>query len=187
MALGNNSSSIYLQIMNGKIVRQFKSPTADSVQRTNKNGKVVHEESYGYVEGHITDISTKENDMGKFWVVTINDSGTEYKLEFNYSGGVAGAFLKALPNVDLAEPVRISPKLTVDGDKKKTTVFLNQHGKAAKWFWTKDNPGELPQMKKIKVKGVESWDDSEQLEYLEKYVKDLLMKALTTNIPQEDF
>jgi len=187
MGLGNNSSSIYLQIMNGKIVRQFKTPTADSVQRTNKNGKVVHEESYGYVEGHITDISTKENDMGKFWVITLNDAGTEYKLEFNYSGGVASAFLRTLPHVNFAEPVRISPKMTVDGDKKKTTVFVNQNGVALKWYWTKDNPGELPPLKKIKVKGKETYDDSEQMEYLEKYTAELLHAADTSDIPQEDF
>jgi hypothetical protein len=185
MALGSNNSSIFLGISNGKIVRQFKSPTADSKERVNKNGKLVHEEFYDYVEGLITDITTKENEMGKFWVVSINDDGSEYKLEFNYSGGVAGAFLKALPNVNLAEPVRISPKQTIDGDKKKTTVFLNQNGKAAKWYWTKEKPGELPQMKKIKVKGKESWDDSEQLEFLEAYVKTLMENR--DQVPQEDF
>jgi hypothetical protein len=183
MALGNNSSAIFLKIANGKVVRSFKSPTDASITRTTDNGKVVHEEFYQYVEGHIKSITTKENEYGKFWVIKIEDEGTEYTLEFNYSGGIASAFLKALPNIDFSQPVRISPKQTIDGDKKKNTLFLNQNGKAAKWFWTRDNPGDLPDLKKIKVKGKETWDDSEQMEYLENYVKTLSFVAPV----QEDF
>jgi hypothetical protein len=190
MALGNNSSAIYLKISNGKVVRSFKTPTANSVTRTTDNGKIVHEETYGFIEGIITDISTKENDYGKFWVVKITDEGTDYILEFNYSGGIASSFLKTLPNVNFARPVRISPKQTIDGDKKKNTLFINQDGQPLKWFWTKDNPGDLPPLEKIKIKGKESWDDSRQLDFLEMQVKVLLAlnaKAVTSDIPQEDF
>jgi hypothetical protein len=187
MALGNNSSAIYLKISNGKVVRSFKTPTANSVTRTTDNGKIVHEETYGFIEGIITDISTKENDYGKFWVVKITDEGTDYILEFNYSGGIASSFLKTLPNVNFARPVRISPKQTIDGDKKKNTLFINQDGVPLKWYWTREDMKDLPDLKKIKVKGKETWDDSEQLSYLENYTKELLHAADTSDVPQEDF
>jgi hypothetical protein len=89
-----------------------------------------------------------------------------------YSSGYAAAFLKALPNVDLSKDVQLSPKVTVEGEKKKTTIFLNQDGAPVKWFYTKDNPNGCPGLKKIKVKGVETWDDSEMMEFLEKMVNE---------------
>ena len=57
MALGNSNSAIYLSVSDGKIVRRFKEPTAQSKARTNKMGNTVHEESYDYVEGMITGIT----------------------------------------------------------------------------------------------------------------------------------
>jgi hypothetical protein len=171
MALGQNNSAIYLNIADGKIVRQFREATAHSIQRITKTGKVVHEEFYDYVEGLIAAIETKKNDYGKFWMITITDNGDRYVLQFNYSGGTASAFLKTLPNVDLSRSVKIIPKQTIEGDKKKSTVFLNQGGTAMKWFWNKDNSGDLPQLKKVKVKGKEQWDDSDMMEFLENYIR----------------
>jgi hypothetical protein len=178
MALGNTSSAIYLSIADGKVVRSFKQPTELSRERITKTGKVVHEEFYGFVEGMITDISIKENDWGKFWLVTITDGGESYVLQFQYSGGTAGSFLKTLPNVDLTKPVRFIPKQTIEGDKKKSSLFLAQGGVALKWFWTRDNPGELPGLEQKKVKGKIVWDDSEMMDYLESYVNNVIKPKL---------
>jgi hypothetical protein len=186
MALGNTSNAIFLSIADGKIVRQFKNPTANSKERTTKTGKVVHEEKYDYVEGIITSVNTRENEYGKFWNITINDGGEEYIIQFNFSGGTASAFLKTLPNVDLSKPVKLTPKQTIENDKKKSTLFINQNGNALKWFWNKDNQGELPQLKKVKVKGKEQWDDSDMMEYLENYVNENIKPQLgKVTIPLE--
>lgn len=182
MALGNTSSSIYLNIADGKIVRQFKLPTGKSEVRTTKTGKVVHEEHYDYVDGKIIDITTKENDYGKFWMVTLDDNGEKYIIQFNYSGGTASAFLKTLPNVDLSKKVKIIPKQTIENDKKKSTIFINQDGHALKWAWNKENPGELPQLEQKKVKGKIVWDDSEMMEFLENYV----MKNIVPKLKAEE-
>jgi small subunit ribosomal protein S19 len=118
MALGNSSSSIYLSIADGKIVRRFKEPTASSKQRTSKTGKIVHEESYDFVSGIITDISTKDSEYGKFWNVRLQDGADTYVLQFQYSGGNASSFLKAIPNADLAKEIKIKPRVEMNGDKK---------------------------------------------------------------------
>jgi len=170
MALGNSSSSIYLSIADGKIVRRFKEPTANSKQRTSKTGKIVHEESYDFVSGIITDISTKDSEYGKFWNVRIQDGADTYVLQFQYSGGNASSFLKAIPNADLAKEIKIKPRSEMNGDKKRTTVMLIQDDTIIRWKWTKDNPGDLPSLKKVKVKGVEQWDDSDMMEALEAYI-----------------
>jgi hypothetical protein len=193
MALGNSSSSIYLSIADGKIVRRFKEPTANSKQRTSKTGKIVHEESYDFVSGIITDISTKDSEYGKFWNVRLQDGADTYVLQFQYSGGNASSFLKAIPNADLAKEIKIKPRVEMNGDKKRTTVMLIQDDTIIRWKWTKDNPGDLPSLKKVKVKGVEQWDDSDMMEaleaYIDEHVKPKLQSATsggTTIIGAED-
>jgi hypothetical protein len=170
MAVGNDSKSIYLSIADGKIVRRFKEPTANSKQRTSKTGKIVHEESYDFVSGIITDISTKDSEYGKFWNVRLQDGSDTYVLQFQYSGGNASSFLKAIPNADLNKEIKIKPRVEMNGDKKRTTVMLIQDDTIIRWKWTKDNPGDLPSLKKVKVKGVEQWDDSDMMEALEAYI-----------------
>jgi hypothetical protein len=185
-----NESVIFLQISNGKIVRQSKVPVENSVARINKLGREVHELFYDSINGVITDIITRESDYGKSWVVSIKSEGKLYKLEFNYSSGYATTFLKALPNVNFGDIVTLSPKLIIDGDKKKSVLFISQDGKGLKHFFTKDNPNGLPDLKKIKIKGKDSWDDSDRMEYLEEYVKNniipMLKPSLQDNIEGEE-
>lgn len=178
MALGNSNSAIYLSVSDGKIVRRFKEPTAQSKPRTNKMGNTVHEETYDYVEGMITGITVRDSDYGKFWCVNIQDGADAYILQFQYSGGNANSFLKSIPNADLRKPIRIRPAVEIDGDKKRSKLFLVQDDKALRWFWTKENPGKMPSLKKVKIKGVEQWDDSDMMEYLEAYVKEHITPKL---------
>jgi predicted DNA-binding transcriptional regulator AlpA len=180
MGLQSNQSGngVFLSITNGKLVRQYKQPTDKSVSRVNKVGKEVHEEFYDSLTGYISDIKTKESDYGKFWVVSVKDDKYTYFLEMKYSSGYAVSFLKALPNVSFSELVTLTPKLTIDGDKKSSVVFINQNGVGLKHFWNKANPGELPQLKQIKVKGVSTWDDTERMEYLEEYVKSNILPMI---------
>lgn len=167
----SQSNGVFLSITNGKLVRQFPQSTEKSVSRINKMGREVHEEFYDSLSGYLHDVKTKESEYGKFWVIVIKDDQKFYNLECNYASGYATTFLKALPNADLKQVITVTPKLIVDGDKKQSVIFISQNGKGLKHFWTKDNPGDLPQLVKQKVKGKEVWDDTARLEYLENYVK----------------
>lgn len=184
MGLNQSQSEavIFLQIANGKIVRQVKTKTENSVSRVNKLGREVHELFYDSITGEISDIATRESEYGKSWVVSIKSEGKLYKLEFNYSSGYATTFLKALPNVSFGNNVTLSPKLIIDGDKKKSVLFISQDGKGLKHFFTKDNPNGLPDLKKIKIKGKESWDDSDRMEFLEQYVKDNILPMIKSDL-----
>ena len=183
-------SVIFLQISNGKIVRQSKVPVENSVSRINKLGREVHELFYDSINGVITDVITRESEYGKSWVVSIKSEGKLYKLEFNYSSGYATTFLKALPNISFGNIVTLSPKLIIDGDKKKSVLFISQDGKGLKHFFTRDNPNGLPELKKIKIKGKESWDDSDRMEFLEQYVQNniipMIKPSLQDNIEGEE-
>lgn len=178
MGAVNFSNAIYLSITDGKISRRVKEATDTSVSRLTKEGKLVHEELFQAWKGKITAISTKENDYGKQWLVTLSDEDGDAILQMPYSSGYSAAFLKTLPNVDLSKDVVLVPKLTKEGDKKKTTLFVNQNGAALKWAYTKDNPQGLPELAQIKVKGKITWDDSDLMEFLENMVTNEILPKL---------
>lgn len=175
------NNSTYYSVSDGRICTQHKQPVPGSIERVNKNGKVVHETFHSALKGRITKITTKDSDYGKFWNVELN--GNEI-LQFQYSSGYANGFLRTLPNVDLSKEVVLAPKLTIEGDKKKGTIFINQDGKALKWFYTKEDPQDLPPLKKIKIKGKETWDSSDQMEFLESMVKEKIMPVLESKTLQ---
>jgi len=173
------SNAIFLSIADGKISRRRHEPNEKTVTRTTKQGKVVHEEFYKGWKGRITDIQVREHkEYGKFWNVTLTDDDGDAILQMNYSSGYSAAFLKILPNIDLLTDVIISPSMKMEGEKKKTSVFVTQHGKPLKHFYTKDSPNGLPQLKKIKVKGKEQWDDSDMMEFFENMVNSEIMPKL---------
>jgi hypothetical protein len=190
MGAVKNSSAIYLTIADGKIVRRFKQPTKDTVTRTTKEGKVVHEEIYDGWNGRIAGIEFRDHkDYGRFVNVMINDGEATAILQMKQGSGYAMAFLKTLPNVDLQTDVKLSPSMKVEGDKKKTSMFINQHGEALKWAYTRDQPNGIPELRKIKVKGKETWDDSEVVEFLENMVATQVIPSLqvvATTSAQED-
>lgn len=177
----SQQSVIFLTIANGKIVRQFKEATPTSVSRVNKVGREVHEEFYDSLTGIITDITTRESEYGKSWIVKLK-SDENYQIEFNYSGGYASTFLKALPNVQFSKELTLAPKLFIEGDKKKSVMFINQNGQGLKHYFTKDNPNGMPDLSKIKIKGKESWDDSDRMEFLENYVMTNILPLLKPQI-----
>jgi hypothetical protein len=180
MALLNKAQAgIYLSIQSGKIAHRVTEATSTSKSRTLDDGKVIHEELYDSLEGKITGISFKDGNFGQQLLIQVEADGQRATLQMPLSSSPASGFLKALPNINPTELVKFSPKMQEVDGKRKTSLFLSQGGKGVKWFWTKDNPGELPSMKKIKVKGKETWDDSEQIEYLMAYVKDKFLPKLS--------
>lgn len=165
------SNAIFLTISNGKICRRIAKPSKTSIERINKNGVTVHEEFYKGWKGLITGIAVREHkEFGKFWNVTLSDQDGDAVLQMQYSSGYSAAFLKTLPNIDLKSDVIITPNQKIEGDKKKVTLFITQHGVPLKHFYTRDNPNGLPELKQIKVKGKITWDDSDLMEFLEKMV-----------------
>lgn len=179
MGLENNSFTIYLSIGDGKITRRVKEPTANSKERKTKEGKIINEEIYDAISGLIIDIKvTKHPQYGKFWNILLQDGEDTFCLQTNYSGSYASAFLKQLPNVDLTQRVRLIPSMKVVDGKKKPTLFINQHGKSLKHYYTKDEPNGLPQMVKKKFKGQDVWDDGDMMEFLEKMVNETILPKL---------
>lgn len=179
MGAVEQSNAIYLSISNGQICRRVSKKTSKSQERVNKNGVTVHEEFHKGWKGRITAIAVRDHkDYGKFWNITLTDSDGDAILQMKYSSGYATAFLKTLPNIDLTSDVIITPNMKIEGDKKKATVFVTQHGVALKHYYNRDNPNGLPELKKIRVKGKDTWDDSDMAEFLENMVNTEIVPKL---------
>ncbi len=178
MGLGNSSHSIFVGIMDGKIVRRHQIATEGVTKtRTTKTGKVVHEEHFDHISGFITDIGKKSHEtFGDFLVISIVDGEQRFSLEFNIDSGYATAFFKILPNMDFAKRTTIIPSMKIVDDKKKVTIFINQSEKALKHYFTKDDPKGLPQMVKMTVKNKEIWDNTEQMKFFMKMLDKALPK-----------
>lgn len=173
---GENAGTIYLSVSNGRLVRQHKEANQNTTERVNKVGKTVYEETYKDLTGLITRIETKENNYGKQWQVVFEDGGERYMVQMPYSGRYSSSFLKALPNVTFGVPVRFMPwemQDRTDAAKKVTgvTLYMNGDEKVLPAF-TKEEPNGLPEMKKVKVKGKETWDDSDMMSFLEEQAKE---------------
>jgi hypothetical protein len=174
MALENFSSGKkFLSIADGKLVQTFKEAQPGTKERINKNSKVVHEMHYDAIVGEITAIGKKENDYGIFLTVDIKDGEDIYQISTQFSGRYSSSLLKALPNINLANPVRLLPWSMIDkndASRKITGITLYQHDGNG-WvkiapFYTKDEPNGLPEMVKVKIKGKESWDDTDMMDFL---------------------
>ena len=106
----NEGRKIFLNVSDGKIVRQHKDPIdGETITRTNKNGREVHEQFFKAITGMITNIASKKSPFGMVWEITLVDDGEEFVLSFNYSSRYTNHVFRALPNVDLNIPVSINP------------------------------------------------------------------------------
>jgi hypothetical protein len=186
----NEGRGMFLNISNGKIVRQHQNPVEGvTVTRENKNGKVVHEETFDSITGVITSIKSKETPFGMVWEVTVTDGEETFILSWNYSSRYTNHFFRALPNIDIAQEVKINPWSMRDkNDPSKTAIGLSmyQNGNKAEFCYTKDEPRDMPDLVQTKVKGKIQWDDSDQLEFFEAMVKKIFSGAAVSAQEDED-
>ena len=172
--LQEKTQGIYLTITRGMLVQRVKADTAGAISRQNKNGDTVWEKEYQSIEGYIRDISTREHDYGKDWVLKMDDGKISCIVQMGYRSGYAVCFFNRLSNLDLTKMVKLSPFIVTENDKTKSRMGIFQQGATVKSAHSKENPNGMPAMKETTFKGEQVWDDTEKWAWVEEQVKSLV-------------
>ena len=186
MGLSNkNSNATFVSTFDGSFRVKLKGPQPGSVQRVNKNGDTVNEMCFNSLTGTISKIEYKVTEKyGDFWSISIADDQM-YKLDLPVSSSSTFYFLNRLisDKLNVNEPIELKVFADVENDVKKTVILIYQGGEMIKGVYSKDEPGDLPAMKKIKFKGKETWDSTERDQYLRDYIEAHLIPEIKGATP----
>jgi hypothetical protein len=168
MGLENgNGSVVYVNTSKGKLTTKTM------------EGEV---KTFDSLTGRLTGIEFKDDEYNgiKFekLILTLDDGTSRYLLQMRMDSGYARGFLFAIKNADLSQDLTLIPNAKEVNGKSQTTVFLKQGGTTLKWVWTKDHPGDLPQLSKVMLKGNTVYDNTEQTAYL----KNMLLTEIVPNL-----
>lgn len=179
-------SATYFTLSDGKCRIRLKEPTSDSVSRVTKDGNTVHELIYDQFTGIIRDIAISETDYGMQWRITFLEAPTFYVCTLKYTSNYAKTIIQALcnPSWDASlettiKPYAFNPK--DDASRIITGATVLQRGqKIERPYCSPLNPVDgkitLPELEKVKIRGVEQWDDTKQMDFL---VAEFKKKVLT--------
>lgn len=178
MGLDTRQTGNFITILGGKLCQRVSEDTIGAVKRTNKLGNVVYEKFYDSFTGKLIDIKVQDGTYGKTWNFVFKDKEEPYTLQLSYSNSFSTALLKMLPNIDLTKEMKISPSVKEIDGVNRSSLFINQDGKAMKHAYSRENPNGMPDMEQVTVKGVLVWDDTKRLEFLDKMVHETILPKL---------
>jgi hypothetical protein len=178
MGLDTRQTGNFITILGGKLCQRVSEDTIGAVKRTNKLGNVVYEKFYDSFTGKLIDIKVQDGTYGKTWNFVFKDKEEPYTLQLSYSNSFSTALLKMLPNIDLTKEMKISPSVKEIDGVNRSSLFINQDGKAMKHAYSRENPNGMPDMEQVTVKGVLVWDDTKRLEFLDKMVHETIIPKL---------
>jgi len=198
-AIAQNSPVKYYSIAQARFVRRVKEETGISTPRTIQKGpnegKVVHEEHYDEITGQLIDIKFEESDYGRkvlFILDTTIPGQQEEKsqIQVNLSSGYAKNIMSRLPLIDFDKDITLKGyRFTPKGEtKERIGVSVLQQSADGTFqsipsFYTKETPNGMPKLKKVKVKGVEVWDDTDIIEFFEAKIKEETLPKLRALSP----
>lgn len=146
--------------------------------RKNANGDL---ELFDSVSGLLERVEFKDDEYNctKFrkLVLLLDDVGEKFLIQIRTDSGYFRGLTNSIANADINQSVKLVANSKDVNGKPQTTIFVNQNGKTLKWKWTKENPGELPPLKQVKLKGQTVWDNEDQQKFFEKFWLSLTTKA----------
>jgi hypothetical protein len=170
----NNTNGTYVHISNGKLV-------------VKENGEQVF---YDQLTGVITNVEfvIEEYNQKQFEVVrfTLQDGDDKYILKIRTDSGYFRGFVNALKMANITQPIVVSPSSKEENGKTRTTCFLRQNGKPLKHAFTKDNMGDLPQVERVTLNGIEHWDSTKQLTYWKTWLMSITWQLNNENRHKQD-
>lgn len=150
----NQGKLIFINIKEGKL---YIKPKDGEVQFFDKlSGTIVK------VEFSEEEYQGKKYEKAKFLMV---DGDDKFLLQIRTDSGYFRGLCNKLKSGDPTKPLKISASYKMENDKPQTTCFVEQNGQSLKHTFTKDNPGDYPQLEKISFRGQDMWDGTKQIQY----------------------
>lgn len=169
----------FWQIRNGYLAKRVQEGTPESYPVTKKDGSVYYEIRQDYFVGRLKKVEVRAHEeYGDFLKLTLVAKGTNYSIEMDLNSGYAFGFLSTIPNADLEHIIQLTPSYTEKDGKKTSKIFLQQESGWLKQYFTKENPNGLPELKKIKIKGKDTWDNSDRMDWF----KEVLIPKLSAKL-----
>lgn len=189
MALLNEREGLtFVSVFDGNFEVRVKPDTTGAVQRTKKDGETISVLNFGGIEGVITDIKKDVTEwQGKKLAslkIFLQDVDEKYCLNWPYNSALTTSFYHMVENIDFSKPVRFTAGKKKDKNGiERVSLFISQGGQNIKWKYTKDyvyGPGEVlkPQWEKKTIKGEEIWDNTSEILFFEKILKDKILPKL---------
>lgn len=163
-----------------------------------KNGAVSYRRNYTAITGYITGIYEKEIEHEsvkfKMFNIEIMDSGEKYVVSTPLTtstgslDGIVTSFIKTYKNVDKTKKLRFTcnKKKNERGYVPKCLFISDALSDGAyKFYYTKENPNGMPEPEKKVKMGKESWDFTEQTNFLYERLKEF-MEDFNNNYKQEN-
>lgn len=177
MALGNNSSAIYVDLRNGKVMRYSKTNEPGTTGIKTQKGDTRYYYIYDYIEGHVVNFSTREEEIaGKIktkFQIHLSDNGENYIVKMDMDSAYFRMFCSVIPNIDWNYPIRLIPRLKEENGVKKSSLITINNGIPMKFAFTKDNPNGKPDVTFTKNKKGEivDIDRDEELKFFMKLIQ----------------
>ena len=197
MGLGNNSSAIYVDLRNGKVMRYSKTNEPGTMPVVSTKGDTRYYYIYDFIEGHVTNFSTREEEIaGKTrlkFQIHMDDKGESYLVKMDVDSSYFRMFCSVLPNINWSYPVRLIPRMKEENQVKKTSMIVVNNGNPVKFAFTKDNPNGKPEVTFTKNKKGEivDIDREEELKFffdlIAKAKANLVHPAVAASAPSEGF
>jgi hypothetical protein len=177
--VGNeNKVNNFYTVSGGKIVRNHGGNAPEGIvteSRVNKNGNTVYEQKFDFIKGKVIGAGLKSHEeYGDNIELTISDGLEIANLQIKFDSSYGRSFLSKIPNCNFNAILTIKPFQFTAKDTGKAMIgfsILDPIEKVPN-FYTKDEPNGLPALKPIKLKGKDTWDNSDQLEFFkQKYAE----------------
>ena len=167
MAVGTNQSALYYSIRNGKVTRYSKTQVDGTTVVPAKDGSPRFYFIYDFIEGEIESFRTREEEIAGikklFFQITMVDDGEKYIVDLDTDSNYFRAFAMTILSGDPDANTRLVPFMREEEGKKKTGLYVIQHGKPLKYKYTKESPGDMPNIEITKNKRGDIVDiDSEE-------------------------
>lgn len=133
-----NANKRFMHIAYGKFREKAVENAIGAEARENKDGKVMWEYVFDYIEGKITGIFHKEDEkFGNSFEVIVDDGKDKFQISFKEGDSFFNDFFSKLPNVAIKTTVKLVPYAFNDkntGKLKKGLVIWQGNAKVESYF-----------------------------------------------------